>query len=607
MPNWKKVIISGSDAQLNSLYVSSSLTASGNIYPTDLGVDRQVLKTDGEGNLTFGYPEEIVAIVKNVSGGTLQKGLPVHATSSGASGNVVGVIAASSSVADSMPATFILNETLANEAEGEALATGFIQGVNTSGFEVGQIVYVGANGGYTNVKPTGSNLIQNLGIVTKIDATNGSGYILGTGRSNDVPNVAPGNVLVGNSNSVPTAVLTSSLSVASAVSSTNATNATNATNIGVDSVGAEEVYLLMVENETGTQGAKTDGDLTYNSSTNALTATTFVGALSGNATTASSASHAVNSDSATTASYALSATSASYATNATNIGVDSVEAEEVYLLIVENETGTQGTKTDENLTYNSSTKALTATTFEGALSGNATTATSASHALTASYIGGIVNGIFTQTGSIYATTNDLEITGSLTLYKSGSTVFNIEGSQGNLFAVTDSLSGSLFSVNDISGIPILEVFSDDTVKIGTFNAEGITVQGSDVKITGSLAVGNISPNATDGRIDASNDIVAYSSSDKRWKTNIKLIESPLEKLQKLSGVEFDWIEDFRAHGNSGNDVGVIAQEVELVLPQAVQTRDTGMKAVRYEKIIPLLIETIKEQQKQIDELKNKIG
>ena len=202
---------------------------------------------------------------------------------------------------------------------------------------------------------------------------------------------------------------------------------------------------------------------------------------------------------------------------------------------------------------------------------------------------------------------DLGVTGSVEIYKSGSTVFNIEGSQGQLFSVTDELSGSLFSVNDISGIPIFEVFSDDTVKIGTFNAEGITVQGSDVKITGSLAVGNISPNATDGRIDASNDIVAYSSSDKRWKTNINPIESPLEKLQKLSGVEFDWIEDTEVHGNSGNDVGVIAQEVELVLPQAVQTRDSGMKAVRYEKLIPLLIETIKEQQQQIDELKNKIG
>jgi hypothetical protein len=221
--------------------------------------------------------------------------------------------------------------------------------------------------------------------------------------------------------------------------------------------------------------------------------------------------------------------------------------------------------------------------------------------------GGGGGGIFAATGSYQSTTNDLQITGSLQIYKSGSTVFNIEGFLGTLFSVTDELSGSLFSVNDISGIPIFEVFSDDTVKIGTYNAEGIEVQGSDVKITGSLAVGNISPNATDGRIDASNDIVAYSSSDIRWKTNIKTIESPLEKLQQLRGVEFEWIEDFRAHGNSGNDIGVIAQEVEQILPQAVQTRDSGMKAVRYEKLIPLLIETIKEQQNQIDELKNKIG
>ena len=232
-------------------------------------------------------------------------------------------------------------------------------------------------------------------------------------------------------------------------------------------------------------------------------------------------------------------------------------------------------------------------------------------------------------GTTYITSSaDVQITGSLQIYKSGSTVFNIEGSQGTLFTVTDELSGSLFSVNDISGIPIFEVFSDDTVKIGTYNDEAIIVNGNsaivtgsftgsfegtaaliqgDVKLSGgSLGVG-VTANATDGRIDASNDIVAYSSSDKRWKTNINTIESPLEKLQKLSGVEFDWIEDWEVHGNVGNDVGVIAQEVELVLPQAVQTRDSGMKAVRYEKLIPLLIETIKEQQKQIDELKNKIG
>jgi hypothetical protein len=211
MPNWKKVIVSGSDAALNSLNITTALTASGNIYPTNLGDDRQIIKTDGLGNLSFGYSEEIVAIVKNVSGGTLQKGTPVHATASGAMGNVVGIIAASSSVASTMPATFILNETLADEAEGEALAVGFIQGVDTSPFEVGQIVYVGENGGYTGTKPTGSNLIQNLGIVTKVSNTNGSGYVLGAGRSNDVPNILPGHVWIGNSNSVATPTPTSSI------------------------------------------------------------------------------------------------------------------------------------------------------------------------------------------------------------------------------------------------------------------------------------------------------------------------------------------------------------------------------------------------------------
>ena len=56
------------------------------------------------------------------------------------------------------------------------------------------------------------------------------------------------------------------------------------------------------------------------------------------------------------------------------------------------------------------------------------------------------------------------------------------------------------------------------------------------------------------------------------------------------------------HGNEGHDVGVIAQEVEAVLPEVVGTRDNGIKAVRYDRIVALLIEAIKEQQTQIDEL-----
>jgi hypothetical protein len=76
--------------------------------------------------------------------------------------------------------------------------------------------------------------------------------------------------------------------------------------------------------------------------------------------------------------------------------------------------------------------------------------------------------------------NEFKVKKGLIVNGSGSTVFDVLGSQGQLFSVTDDLSGSLFSVNDISGIPILEVFSDDTIKMGTFGAEAIIISGSNV-------------------------------------------------------------------------------------------------------------------------------
>jgi hypothetical protein len=79
-------------------------------------------------------------------------------------------------------------------------------------------------------------------------------------------------------------------------------------------------------------------------------------------------------------------------------------------------------------------------------------------------------------------------TGSaLLVYKSGSTVVDVQGSQGQLFSIVDTLSGSLMSVNDISGLPILEVFSDDRVVMGTYGAPGLTVTGSTVIASGSFS------------------------------------------------------------------------------------------------------------------------
>ena len=125
--------------------------------------------------------------------------------------------------------------------------------------------------------------------------------------------------------------------------------------------------------------------------------------------------------------------------------------------------------------------------------------------------------------------------------------------------------------------------------------------------TGALGVG-VSPNATDGRIDASNDIVAFSTSDRRLKENITPIANALEKVRSLTGVEFDWKEETKSvHGYEGHDVGVIAQDVQAVLPEAVRTNDSGYLSVRYEKMIALLVEAMKEQQAQIDELKAQIN
>jgi len=117
---------------------------------------------------------------------------------------------------------------------------------------------------------------------------------------------------------------------------------------------------------------------------------------------------------------------------------------------------------------------------------------------------------------------------------------------------------------------------------------------------------------TTGQASFINDVVAFASSDIRLKENVKPLDNALDKINKINGVEFDWIDGKDEHGNSvhgneGHDVGVIAQEIEEVLPEVVTTRDNGYKAVKYEKIVPLLIEAIKEQQQQINELKEKLN
>jgi hypothetical protein len=120
--------------------------------------------------------------------------------------------------------------------------------------------------------------------------------------------------------------------------------------------------------------------------------------------------------------------------------------------------------------------------------------TSASYALTASYVNPLVQdvritGALTVSGSSKYVSIGTNVSSSvLNIYKSGSTVIDIQGSQGQLFSVVDSLSGSLMSVNDISGLPILEVFSDNTVKMGSYTSPALYTT---KKITSTAGVNTI--------------------------------------------------------------------------------------------------------------------
>ena len=100
------------------------------------------------------------------------------------------------------------------------------------------------------------------------------------------------------------------------------------------------------------------------------------------------------------------------------------------------------------------------------------------------------------------------------------------------------------------------------------------------------------------------DVIAYYSSDERLKNNITPISGSLDKLKLIGGYEYDWNE---LSENEGHDVGVIAQEIEKVLPELVVERNNGYKAVKYEKIVALLIETNKELLKRLEALEKKLS
>ena len=127
----------------------------------------------------------------------------------------------------------------------------------------------------------------------------------------------------------------------------------------------------------------------------------------------------------------------------------------------------------------------------------------------------------------------------------------------------------------------------------------------------SLGIGTAASGTT-GQIRATDDITAFYSSDLALKEDIVNIPDPLEAVKKLNGVLFNWKDEWikKQGGEDGyfvrkKDVGVIAQEVEKVLPEAVAQRRDGVKAVKYDRLTCLLIEAVKVLSDKIKKFEDK--
>ena len=170
-------------------------------WPISDGTDRQVLVTDGSGELTFDDIPPVQVAATNNTGSSIAAGTPVYQT--GVSGQNITIAPADASSASTMPAIGVTKGTIsASGGTGVVVVSGFLKGINTSAYTAGDTLFVANGGGFTtslsNLTGEG-NLIENLGKVVKSDASAGSILVTGAGRANATPNLNQGKIFIGNS------------------------------------------------------------------------------------------------------------------------------------------------------------------------------------------------------------------------------------------------------------------------------------------------------------------------------------------------------------------------------------------------------------------------
>jgi len=204
----------------------------------------------------------------------------------------------------------------------------------------------------------------------------------------------------------------------------------------------------------------------------------------------------------------------------------------------------------------------------------------------------------TITGAAFnATTTDAYRVGGITVSDSNRQFIPVSIQAGG----TVGTAGSILSSTG-SGIEWIEApggfsVTDDTSTDSSYYPVFVNATTGKPSQTSVSSI-NLQFNPSTGNLSATQ---FTSLSDATQKTNIRPIENPIEITKKLDGVRFDWIT------NNKPSLGLIAQEVEKVLPELVETSTDGTKSVSYGNIVGVLIEAIKEQQVRIEELERKLN
>ena len=267
------------------------------------------------------------------------------------------------------------------------------------------------------------------------------------------------------------------------------------------------------------------------------------------------------------------------ATNANNINISATTSSDTttsIVLVANQSTGNQSPFIDSGLSYNANTNALTASTFVGTLS----------NLLTLNTSGTGLSGSTSYNNSGAAT---FTVTSNATSANTASTIVARDASNNfNAGTITAALTGNATSAStaaDLSfGSANQVVFKNGSNNGAT--SSNLTFDGTNLSVGG--------------------DITAFAS-DERLKENIQPLENALDKVLALNGFTYSFNEIGQSLGFDGlvRYVGVSAQQVQAVLPEAVKPApvDSNYITVQYEKLVPLLIEAIKELKAEINELK----